>query len=431
MSDKQSKVIYILAALCLCGIAISAFLVYEYTAVKYGPADYSSFCNISESFNCDKVASSKWSTMAGIPVASYGLAFYLALFFFALLSLDRKLITEQISSSVFGLFSFLSLLMSLVLFALSKFAIGSFCLLCMGLYLVNILMFICSLKLASQVHFTKRLLDGTRALLDFPLLALGLGRFSRDERRPLVESGLLGLFVCCFCAYSLPYYFVGRFISPPGTPLKLKQQPSIAQALKDWINASPVNFKIQSDSPLNRDYQRGPSTAPVELLVFSDIECPVCRKLHTAMPKILKGYEDKVRVVFKDYPLDRACNSSITEDFHRYSCLGSSFARCAGEQDKFWEALDAIFELDEFESGSQPEEIKAALKERSAALGLDTEAIFQCIDSGRQLEKIRQDIAEGNDLGIKGTPTLYLNGRQVSRISVDGLRAIIEAAIKN
>jgi protein-disulfide isomerase len=105
-------------------------------------------------------------------------------------------------------------------------------------------------------------------------------------------------------------------------------------------------------------------------------------------------YGDKVRLVFKDFPLPN----------HPEAQKAAEAAQCAGEQGKYWEMHDVIF-------ANQSNMGVPALKQHAAALKLDTAKFDQCLDSGRHAEGIAEDKKVGEQMGVGSTPTLYINGR--------------------
>jgi protein-disulfide isomerase len=107
-------------------------------------------------------------------------------------------------------------------------------------------------------------------------------------------------------------------------------------------------------------------------------------------------YGDKVRIVFKDFPLPN----------HEEAPKAAEAAHCAGEQDKYWEMHDRIFL-------NQAKLAVPALKEHAAALSLDTAKFNQCLDSGKFADAVAEDLKQGEKLGVQSTPTLYVNGRPV------------------
>ena len=144
------------------------------------------------------------------------------------------------------------------------------------------------------------------------------------------------------------------------------------------------------------DPAKGPDNAPVTIVEFSDYQCPYCGRVTPTLDKLMAAYPDKIRLVFKDFPLPN----------HSDAPKASEAAHCAQEQGKYWEMHDRLF-------AHQSQLAVPALKEHAATIGLDQAAFDQCLDSGKHADGILADMEAGRELGVASTPTLYINGRPV------------------
>lgn len=171
------------------------------------------------------------------------------------------------------------------------------------------------------------------------------------------------------------------------------------------------------------DYARGPSNAPVTIVEFSDFECPYCKKASVSLSRVEKLYPDKVRLVFKNFPLDTACNPYIGSQLHPLACRAARMGRCAGRQGRFWAFHDAIFGLAELTADT--------LDELPRSLGLDQKALSQCMSEKEVASRIRADIDEGHELGIMGTPAIFVNGHEETNYSVGTLKYRVEHILSN
>ncbi len=141
----------------------------------------------------------------------------------------------------------------------------------------------------------------------------------------------------------------------------------------------------------------GPSSAPVTIVEFTDYQCPYCTRAQVTVEQVLKTYEGKVRLVYRDLPLD----------FHRQAFAAARAARCAGDQDRFWEYHRGLLTA----PGSFDDE---DFKGRAADLGLDAALFASCLASKRHEAAIRDSLAQATELGVEATPTFFINGRQIS-----------------
>lgn len=207
---------------------------------------------------------------------------------------------------------------------------------------------------------------------------------------------------------------VGRREPPPApTGESAIDAAESASALERWQAAPPRELDVPAGS-----FARGPEDAPVTLVEFSDFECPFCRRASRALAAIERDYAGKLRLVFRDFPLDTSCNGYLSQQMHPLACRAAKLARCAGAEGAFWPAHDALFALDEL--------TPSALDALPEELGLDEEALFACTAREETLAAIQADIDAGRELGVTGTPALFVNGREAPSYDVGDLRSILD-----
>ncbi len=141
----------------------------------------------------------------------------------------------------------------------------------------------------------------------------------------------------------------------------------------------------------------GPDDAPVTIVEFSDFECPYCKRVLPTINKIKDQYPDKVRLVFRQYPLD----------MHKNARKAAEASLCANDQGEFWNMHDLLFE-------EQRDLEVDDLKSYADKLELDRGTFDECLDSDRYADQVTRDIREGAIAGVTGTPAMFVNGRLVS-----------------
>ncbi|MBF0096143.1 MAG: thioredoxin domain-containing protein [Magnetococcales bacterium] len=158
------------------------------------------------------------------------------------------------------------------------------------------------------------------------------------------------------------------------------------------------------------DLARGKADAPITLIEFSDFECPYCRRAQPVLKELEKAYGDKIRFVFRHYPLS----------FHQQAPKASEAAQCAADQGQFWPFHAALF--------SEGVSLAPAdLKKTAGKLGLNQATFDACLDSGRHAGRVEKDSDEGKKLGITGTPTFFVNGiRLVGAVPLDRFKQVID-----
>lgn len=157
----------------------------------------------------------------------------------------------------------------------------------------------------------------------------------------------------------------------------------------------------------------GPKEAVVEVVEFSDFECPYCARAATAVSEVKKRYGDKVKFAFRHFPLS----------FHPNARPAAEYAHCANEQDKFWSLHDEVF-------AKQKELSVESLRTAATTAGMNIETLDECLKSERPGQAIAADMKKATEIGVEGTPSFYINGRQYQGgISADELGKAIDAEL--
>jgi protein-disulfide isomerase len=186
--------------------------------------------------------------------------------------------------------------------------------------------------------------------------------------------------------------------------LQEQQRQAARQALITELRKAGPELRVMIDAPRHQvqlaatDPAIGNASAPVTIVEFSDFQCPFCQRVAPTLKQIREKYGDKVRVVWKDFPLTQ---------IHPQAFKAGEAAHCAGEQGKYWEYHDRLFGNQE---ALQPDN----LKKHAADLSLDSATFNACLDSGKYGSRVTAGISQGTRLGVNSTPTLYINGRMLS-----------------
>jgi protein-disulfide isomerase len=169
----------------------------------------------------------------------------------------------------------------------------------------------------------------------------------------------------------------------------LKARPVAGQPAPAGPDLSTITMDLKGE-PV-----KGDKNARIVVIEFSDYQCPFCGKFfRETSPQIEKEYVQtgKIRYIFRDLPL-----TSI----HPNAFKAAEAAACAGEQDKFWEMHDRLYE-------NQQKIALSDLPSHAESIGLDKARFEQCLASDKYAEKIRQDMAEANRVGVTGTPAFFV-----------------------
>ncbi|HRH23741.1 MAG TPA: thioredoxin domain-containing protein [Candidatus Magasanikbacteria bacterium] len=168
--------------------------------------------------------------------------------------------------------------------------------------------------------------------------------------------------------------------------------------------------EVDADAPTFRaDYKSfirsynptlGNPNAPVEIIMFIDFECPYCQASFPVFKQIIDSFGDGVSVVFKQFPLTT---------IHPNARAAAEASMCAEEQGKFWKFYDRAFSVKRLDESS--------LYTYAVESGLNTTAFDACFKDKKYAKSIDQDLADGVELGVRGTPTYIINGQFVEGVT--------------
>jgi protein-disulfide isomerase len=192
------------------------------------------------------------------------------------------------------------------------------------------------------------------------------------------------------------------------------------------LKTNPAAPRAATDAPVAvlddgfRGYTLGSDAAPVEIIEYSDFECPYCANFAAIqMPTIKEQLiaTGKVRWRYRDFPLPG----------HKYSRYAAHAAQCAGEQGKFWEMHDQLFHHHSWaQTGRNPTSL---FRDFARAVGLDLARYDACMESGRFASRLEVSRREGEQRLVDGTPTFFVNGVKFTgpRPTSDAFKAIVDS----
>ena len=164
----------------------------------------------------------------------------------------------------------------------------------------------------------------------------------------------------------------------------------------------------------------GPANAPVTIVEFGDLECPSCKAEAPIIREILPmNYADKVRVVFKDYPL---------ELIHPWARAASDAGRCIFHQNSqiFWKYYDWMYATQE---GITPDTLNQQVLDWAGKNGVDAEKLRACMATKQYDGEVAANIAEGKAVGVRGTPSLFVNGHKIGGVEWEVLEGLINTEL--
>ncbi len=387
---------------CILGIVVSAELLHIHVKINNGLQHGASFCTFHV-FDCDQVARSSYAKFLKIPVASYALWCYLILLSFALYF--RKPETEALFFGVLFAGSALALLPAIYLFLISIFVIGAPCLLCIVLDLVNIALLLVSWRYIRAHGGVRTFFHETFRRRTPPLQLI-------NRRSTLLIASLL---VCGWMITLVPDFLFRVVYSDQGGTSSLFAE----EIFDEWRAAPKVTFASESAGDSTLLPGHGPLDAPIQVVEFSDFECPHCKRAAATFREILSEYSESVHLVFRNYPLDAGCNRLVATPFHHYACKAAYLTVCALERggvDLFWRTHDELFALERLND--------QMLREVATRVDIAPEEFERCMEAEDIHAKVRRDLEQGYRLRLDGTPSIFINNKRIRMADPAALKKV-------
>jgi protein-disulfide isomerase len=190
----------------------------------------------------------------------------------------------------------------------------------------------------------------------------------------------------------------------------LRAEANVEERLPD-VAAPPYDIAITATTAT----KGAGASAKVTVVEFADFECPYCSTAADAMRTLAGRYGDRVRFAYKHFPLS----------FHPNARRAAEYAHCAQEQGKFWDFHDKAY-------ANQRMLDDATLREHTVTTGMDSAKLEECMASERPARAVAADMELGQQAGVEGTPSFYINGRAYrGNPTPEGIGAAIEEALKS
>lgn len=215
-----------------------------------------------------------------------------------------------------------------------------------------------------------------------------------------------------------------RYLEKSGsaTGTALAQTGDTAQTTPSAPTPTPGKIKAVTD----KDHIKGNPDAPITLVVYSDYECPFCKRFHPTMIDLMKEYDGKIKWVYRQYPLS----------FHQNAQKQAEASECVAElggNDKFWDFTDKLFERTTSNGVGFALEKLGPL---AAEVGVDQTAFQTCLDSDKYAKYVQDSIANGSVGGVTGTPgTIIIDSKGNQQLLVgaqpiESFRAVLDPLLK-
>ncbi len=381
------------------GAVTSLYLLVQHTRLKLG-IQGGSFCDIGRFADCSAVNASQFSEVRGIPLAAFGVLYFLCVFvLIAAQSPSKKGFRRaQMWAARLGL---LALAVDVWLLAVQVFFLKTTCLLCLFTYLCTLTFLAGGWLLQNRPRTWKTWLSG--------------------ERKPAIAPLALAL-----CSVTLFASAIGMYQYVQGSYSSARlamQEQSKKVFLETWSSRPSKNIPLSEPS-----YSWGNPQGKVRIVVFSDFECPHCQRAAFALHTALSSMEDQVLLVFKNFPLDMSCNPLLKQAIHKSACPLAFLGYCAQQKKRFWDFHDRVFfKLSAREISDSTEALYNGVKPLFTRKEFD-----DCLQNPAALASVREDIELGKTLEVDATPAIFINGKRVAAApTVDLIRELVQRELNS
>lgn len=375
----MTKSAALLALLCaLAGLGVSVAAAYVHYHLLFDP-HYTSFCDVNATVSCTQLYQTRFSAVGGIPVAIFGAIWFA---FAGLLSIGGVVARPAVKESVPGyLFAASTIALAIILYLayVSFFIVKAVCILCLVTYAAVIGLFCVS-----------------GAATSFPMTTLP--RRALRDLRVFVSSPLaVTLSVILFAGAGTAMAFF------PREAVTAAETGTVPEATQDQRSEFERWYTSQPRIPLIIPAEG----AAVLVVKFNDYQCPACSQSYAQYKPIFAKYDaeqpGKVKLVLKDFPLNSACNSSVSRTLHPAACEAAVAVRLARQHNR-------ADQLEEWLYTHQPSMSGPSVREAARDIGQVTDFDAKYAP---MLAAVKGDVALGEQLRVQSTPTFFINGVKI------------------
>jgi protein-disulfide isomerase len=357
-------------------------------------------CSVAFGASCDSTLLGLDSWWLGIPLAGWGIVFYLTLASLLILTWSLGTGFEEATQGAVVL-SLVGACMSLVLAVMMFAKQVPFCPLCLFIHVVNLALVPALIALSERSVFqlAQSLIAGVRYVVG--------GKTDNPREAVWKVVGFVTAGLVAVTSYQWVY------VESTLRKTASNKPASPTHVIAEFTRTPTVEIPVTPNDPLF-----GASDAPVQLVVFSSFQCPAFQLFARELPNLAERFPGRVAIRFIHFPLSTDCNSRMKVNKQPNACE----AACAGEaahlQQQFWPFHDKLFSTDLMAD-------EDAIRNISEELGLDINQFESDRQNVAVRDKVKADIQLGIDLNIDATPAVYLNNRRVRNFTPRALDILV------
>ncbi len=371
--DKKKLYIQILS---VAGFALTIKLAMIYYVANYEKYALASFCSINDFIDCDGAAKTTTAQFWGIPLAYWGMLFYVTVLFLTVVNKFKGIKFFKFMEVFKNPMSYITALgtiafvISMILAGISIYRINKLCILCFITYIIDFAIAL----VASDGMFKNIVSDFKTTVLDFI-----------DGAKKYTKTFIILLILSTsFLVYSgTTYCFVPH----------IKKQMAILKYRK--IKKNPYRVKGNL---------LGVEKADVTIELYSDYVCPLCYINNIMLHQAAKEFGN-IKIIHHNYPFDKECNKYINVNMHPNACFMARAALAAEKQGNYWEMASLLYE----KQPTKEDEVMKLAKQ----LNFDEDKFKADFESQEIVNELDKQINEAEKLKIDSTPTMYINGKEL------------------
>ena len=392
------------AIFSVIGLITSLYLFIHHTRLESGIQESASFCSFGKFMDCDTVNVSRYSEVFGVPIAALGAIYFCVLLIMGIMvsAQDKSFSTlQRLMAWLTGMATIYNLIL---LFGIQLFVLKSLCIMCFLTYVCTTGHLILNIRLAGAESETFK---------EKLITAFGKPHMPLLKTIPIMRWGVA---VVSLVLFSLVITFLPYFIRRNSSENNFVQN-SIQQFYGQWKELPQKKLPVSPG-----DGTWGNPSSPIQIVEFSDFQCPWCRKAAFPIHTILKLFQKRIFFIFKNFPLDSTCNPNLPLRLHPHACKLARLAACAQIKGKFWDYHDQAF------LRMTDEDIEQGFDHIAEILRpvFSTQEISSCLSDPKTQKPITENINLGVELKIKATPSVFINGKLITiPITVESLEQLI------
>lgn len=362
---RKSTKRLIISAITL-GLIVSLYSTYFDFLIHWGMDSGDLLCGINKYIDCKSIYLSEHSTVFGMSKSFLGLIYYIILLLNFIFLSQQK---EESRFNVLLLIIAIGAIFSFYNLYLLIFVIQKICLLCLSLQAINILLLV-TIIIERRHQYTE-------------VYSI---KFTYYFYAQLVIS---------FCILFLGFHTqnkINRYLSIDFGPYKADN------SIVDYYSSDKIEFNFDSRFPI-----LGNKNSKLEIVLISDFQCTYCRDAATTLRELYTQHQNDVKIIFVHYPLDKSVNPHTPKSNHLYAGLAAKATICLPENKSFWEVHDYFFENQKNFSNDFFDDY------------LERYNLKDCIDDQATIEFLNYNMDLAKMANVKGTPSLFINGRPVSK----------------